>query len=105
MTLRILLLALSLSGALLAQSTEAEVIGVVKDPASAAVPNATVTLANVDTGVKRSVATTGDGHYRFYPVAPGRYSLTAAATGFAPSYITGLQIDIGMHVDRDIPLQ
>jgi hypothetical protein len=104
-TLRILLLALSLSAALLAQSTEAEVAGIVKDPASAAVPNATVTLANVDTGVKRSVTTAGDGRYRFYPVAPGRYSLTAAGVGFAASEITGLQIDIGMHVDRDIPLQ
>jgi outer membrane receptor protein involved in Fe transport len=101
----VLLLSFGMAGAAMAQSTEAELAGIVKDPAAAVVPNATVTLTNVDTGVTRTVLTDSDGHYRFYPVAAGRYSLRVAATGFATATVTGLAIDIGMHIDRDVPLQ
>jgi len=101
----VLILAVLMAGVALAQSTEAELTGIVKDPAAAAIPNATITLTNNDTGVTRTIQTDADGRYRFYPVAAGRYSIKVAATGFVTAAITGLEIDIGMHVDRDVPLE
>jgi len=55
-----------------AQTGDAEITGVIKDPSGSAVPGASVSLANQDTGVARSIATDADGRYRFYPVPPGR---------------------------------
>jgi hypothetical protein len=56
--------------------------GVVTDPTGAVVPNATVLLENLSTGVKQTVSTDGSGNYRFNSVAPGRYKISAHATGF-----------------------
>lgn len=56
--------------------------GVVTDPAGAVIAGATVTLTNVDTGVRR-VATTGDdGGYRFTQVPPGTYTVKVEMAGF-----------------------
>src|SRR5262245_55523649 len=41
----------------------ANVSGLVKDPANSAVPNATVTVLNKDTGSKRTAVTNGEGIY------------------------------------------
>jgi outer membrane receptor protein involved in Fe transport len=100
-----LVLALLMAGIGMAQSVDAELEGVVKDPAAAAIPNATLTLTNEGTGVARTILSDAEGHYRFYPVPPGRYSLKVAATGFATSTVTGLDVSIGMRVNRDIPLE
>jgi outer membrane receptor protein involved in Fe transport len=100
-----LVLALLMAGIGLAQSVDAELEGVVKDPAAAAIPNATLTLTNEGTGVARTLLSDAEGHYRFYPVPPGRYSLKVVATGFATSMVTALEVTIGMHVNRDIPLE
>jgi len=63
-------------------TTTGDIGGVITDPTGAVVPNAMVTLKNVDTGGSQSVATTNLGTYRFALLAPGNYSVTASATGF-----------------------
>src|SRR5579884_772847 len=72
-----------LAPALHAQSlTSGAVIGTVTDPSGAAVPNATVTLKNNDTGATQSTTTTGTGAYRFALLNPGSYSVSTKAQGF-----------------------
>ena len=52
--LHVAALVLVWAGILFSQSkTSAELSGMVRDPTQAAVPKATITLTNVDTGVKR----------------------------------------------------
>lgn len=71
------------SSATFAQALSAgSVAGVVLDPNSAAVPNASVTIANSVTGYTRTVASTADGSFRFDNVPPNNYQLSVAATGF-----------------------
>src|SRR5438552_3216316 len=97
-------LALFIALAAVAQTGDAELSGLIKDPSGSAVPGASVSLTNQDTGVARSISTDADGRYRFYPVPPGRYSIKVEVTGFKTAALRDLQISLGTHLDRDIAL-
>jgi hypothetical protein len=61
---------------------DAAVVGTVRDPQQAVIPNVTVTLTNVDTGVVQSTQTDVAGLYEFPFVKPGNYALKAEQKGF-----------------------
>jgi hypothetical protein len=63
--------------------TSGGVTGTVTDPSGAAVPNATVTLKNNDTGAAASVTSNDTGAYRFALLNPGSYTVSVAAPGFS----------------------
>ncbi|HWY58920.1 MAG TPA: carboxypeptidase-like regulatory domain-containing protein [Terriglobales bacterium] len=65
-------------------TTTGDISGVVTDPTGAVIPNASVTLKNIDTGGSQSATTNAQGSYRFALLSPGNYSVTANATGFQP---------------------
>jgi hypothetical protein len=77
--------------------------GVVVDPNSAVVPNASVTIANSVTGYTRVVNTDKDGAFRFDNVPPNNYQLTVAATGFA-SETQSLTVRTSVPITLKIPL-
>ena len=87
-----------------AQASDAEITGVVKDPSSAPIAGTTVTLTNEGSGFVRTNATDNEGRYRFVALPPGRYSLKTEAPGFKPEIVTGILLNIGTHIDRDISL-
>jgi hypothetical protein len=87
-----------------AQSGDAEITGLIKDPTGSAIPGASVSLINQDSGVTRTFNADADGRYRFSAVLPGRYSLKVEATGFKSATVSDIVLNIGTHVDRDIPL-
>jgi hypothetical protein len=58
--------------------------GTVTDPSSAVVPNATVTLTNVETNQQQNAQTDSTGTYRFESLAPGSYRVQVTAAGFGP---------------------
>jgi hypothetical protein len=65
-----------------AQTQTGSIHGTVTDPTGAVIPSSTITLSGADGASK--TATSGDsGAYSIEQVAPGRYSLSAAADGFA----------------------
>ena len=72
------------STAALAQFS-ASIQGVVQDQSGAGVAKATVQLTNVSTGATNVATSDADGNYRFVSVAPGKYKITAEASGFAKS--------------------
>src|SRR5215475_967996 len=65
-----------------AQDYRGRVEGLVTDQSKAVVPGASVTLLNVNTGVKVSRQTSDTGLFVFDLVDPGTYSVTIEATGF-----------------------
>src|SRR5437763_12588246 len=73
---------------------DAALLGTVTDPQQAAVPDATVTLTNLDTGIALTTRTETTGDYEFPFVKPGRYSLKAEQKGFQ----TFVQNDITLAV-------
>src|SRR5882724_8694909 len=93
-----------LSSAALAQALSAgTVAGVVLDPNNAAVPNATVTIANSITGYTRTVTSNADGTFRFDNVPPNNYQLSVAASGFEAA-IQNFSVRTSVPISLKIPL-
>ena len=77
------LLVLCLSNKLSAQTTTSGgLTGVIIDPSSAAVPDAQVQIKDNSKGTVQASKTDREGAYRFFFLAPGRYTLTVTRTGF-----------------------
>ena len=74
-----------LCGGLLAgaQSQAGSIHGTVTDPTGAVIPATSVTLSNTE-GFSRSTTSNGNGAYLLDQVAPGRYTISVTAEGFAP---------------------
>ena len=76
--------------------------GQVQDPSGAVVPGTTVSLTHdAKTLQTKSGA---DGRYVFRALAPGSYSVTAAAKGFAPLTISDVTLAAGQSRDLNLPL-
>ncbi|MGI8742006.1 MAG: TonB-dependent receptor domain-containing protein [Bryobacteraceae bacterium] len=97
-------MAVFLTSIVFAQASDAEITGVIKDPSGAPVVSTVVTLVNQDSGFTRTTNADSDGRYRFVALPPGRYSIKTEATGFKPEIVTGILLNIGTHVDRDLSL-
>src|SRR5713101_942727 len=75
---------------LLAQVTSGTIFGTVKDPTGALVKNASVTIANPENGITRTVVTGGDGAFVAPDLQPGTYTITVAVKGFKKAETTGV---------------
>jgi hypothetical protein len=70
-------------GRLFAQGeTTSAIVGTVADPSSAALPRATVTIIDTETGSKRGAMTDDAGRFSFPQLKPGSYSVKVQAEGF-----------------------
>ena len=58
------------------------ITGTVSDPTGAVVPNATVTVTQQSTGIKRSVTTNTNGAFDIPSLPPDTYNVTIEASGF-----------------------
>jgi hypothetical protein len=83
---------------------EATVVGTVTDPSGAAVPNVTITITNVETGVARTLPSNGDGQYVAPDLAIGHYNIRANATGFKAAEQKGLVLNVGDRTRVDFKL-
>src|SRR5437762_13741215 len=73
-----------------AQTTTGSIVGKVTDSSGAIVPNAAVTVTNVDTGIAIKATTDADGNYGVTTLPVGRYSVTIEAQGFKKSVSSGV---------------
>jgi len=83
-SLRCLALLLVFLGVALSRGAaqEATIVGTVTDPSGAAVPNASITITNSDTGQQRNITTSGEGQYVAPGLHIGHYVVRAQASGF-----------------------
>ncbi|WP_419805913.1 TonB-dependent receptor [Terriglobus sp.] len=98
------LLLLSSAATVAAQSTLGDISGTVRDASGAIIPNASVVLVNIDSGLKSALNSGGDGSYHFQQVAPGRYRLQVSASGFTETDISRLAVDLDGHLTQDVTL-
>jgi Carboxypeptidase regulatory-like domain len=68
-------------------------------------PNATVTLINVNTNVSQNTVTTGQDVYHFALVAPGTYKLIVHAAGFQTQQRIGILVTARQPTAADVELQ
>ncbi len=79
----------------LAQQVTATLSGTITDTSGAAIPNATVTAQNADTGYVAHATTNGQGEYRIDLLPVGSYSVTVDATGFKKFIRNGIVLELG----------
>ena len=101
----ITLLAMCSLAALAQQAATATLEGLVTDPNAAVVPNATVTVRNVNTGLERTITTDSDGLYRLPLLPPGTYEITATAPGFAQNKYGNITLTVGQKLNVDLGLR
>src|SRR3569833_2905675 len=78
-----LLIFTSLSASVaLAQFESGTILGTVRDPTGAIVPNATVRLENTKTAVRQEAKSDSNGDYTFVNVRLGNYEVIVEAVGF-----------------------
>jgi hypothetical protein len=88
-----------------AQSPTGTILGVVKDASGASVPNAAVTVMNVETGLTRTLMAGDDGAYRFPALLVGHYTVKAQQTGFKTEAREGLVLDVAQEAVVNFTLQ
>ena len=91
--------------ALFAQFETAEVLGTVADPSGRAIPKASVTLTNLDTGIQANLKTDENGNYDFFNVKVGRYSIVVEQAGFSKFTTTGVDVTVGARQRVDVSMQ
>src|SRR5881394_2352464 len=97
----VLLLVAAACGCALAQTTGGTLQGTVNDPSQAAVPNVTIELKNIATGVVRTTTSTLEGLFRFNSVAPAVYDLTIRPPAGFKEYVQK-QITVNASEIRDL---
>lgn len=65
----------------------AQLSGEVTDPGGKLLPQQTIAIHSVESGQTRSVPTSAAGRYELLDLAPGRYEISAEASGFSPIHI------------------
>lgn len=78
----VILVFFALSSSRLFAQGYGSVAGVVTDPSGAAIPNATVTATQVDTGRETTVTANQDGAFVFTTLPPASYNFKVTAPGF-----------------------
>jgi hypothetical protein len=85
--------------------TTSAILGRVSDASGAAVPNATVTVTNKDTALKRSAKTDESGRFNFPQLKPGAYSIKVEAEGFEPQKNEAVSAALGQKQTIDFRLK
>lgn len=86
-----------LSPAAFAQSTNSgDIRGIATDDTGSAIPDATVTVLNVDKGITTTYTTNGAGLFDTGPIITGPYKLTFTKDGFAPFVREGINLQVGI---------
>ena len=86
------------------QATTGTISGTISDSTGAVVPDAIITIRNVETGMSRTVATDPAGRYAAFQLEPGSYEGTAAAAGFQTVVRRQITLTDGHEAIMDITL-
>jgi hypothetical protein len=98
-----LLLFLILSRAAFPQAVSGNIIGTVSDQSGAAVPNADVTVTDLDRGTTYHTKTNPDGNYTQTHLLAGHYQVKVTATGFQEFAASAdVQVDASTRVDAQL---
>src|SRR4051794_18043591 len=105
--LSVLFVGLFLAGAnaCYGQAYSANLTGLVTDPNNAAIPGAAVKIRNTDTDETRETHTGPEGRYTLSQLLPGRYELSAEASGFRTIVQRGITLQANQSADIPIAMQ
>jgi len=93
------------AGVGLAQTSRGTLTGIITDSSGAVIANATVTITQSATNLKRQTTTNEAGVYRFDAVDLGTYALSVSAAGFRTKETTGVEVQAARTTNIDVPLE
>jgi hypothetical protein len=85
--------------------TTSAIVGQVSDASGAAVPGATVTVRNTETGLQRIATTDDSGRFNFPQLKPGAYTVRVEAQGFDPRQNDAVTAGLGQKQTVDFVLK
>ncbi|HEY8559244.1 MAG TPA: carboxypeptidase regulatory-like domain-containing protein [Pyrinomonadaceae bacterium] len=89
-----------------AQITTATIVGTISDPSGQAVPSASVTARNTETGLTRTVSSDEEGNYRIEFLPVGNYVVeVTAGSGFKKAIREGLVLRVTDIARTDVSLE
>jgi hypothetical protein len=105
--LSLMILTLVFAGApqALAQFDSGSFVGTVADASGAAIPQATVTVTNIETGVAVTTKADTSGHYEVPALKAGRYHVEASSTGFSRAVADNITVQVGGRQKLDLTLK
>ena len=83
----------------------ASLSGRITDPTGAAIPAATVTANNIETGIARTTLSNQSGEYQLLELPLGRYEVHASKEGFTEEKRAGISLVVGQAANADLTLQ
>ena len=92
-------------GSVPAQTSRGFVVGTVEDQNGANIPNATIKITNLKTGVVRNTVADSAGSFRLDAVDPGSYSLEAASQGFKKAKLDRIEVNAAQTLNVPIRLE
>ncbi len=88
----------------LGQTTTATLSGAIRDASGAVVPEAKISVTNINTGATRETATDSEGRYNLTNLGPGQYEVRAERAGFRTAQ-SAVTLTIGGAAILDLTLQ
>jgi len=87
------------------QASLATLVGTLRDSSGASLPQASVTVTNVGTGISTSTKTNSTGDYVIPLLAAGEYSISAELVGFKRLTRTGVVLEVSQKARVDLNLE
>jgi hypothetical protein len=87
-----------------AQVQTGRIVGTVRDPSKAVVPNASVVVTDVATSLSLTVATNDRGDYVVTPLNPGVYRVTVSSPGFQTTVVDRVEVQVGQSARVEVEL-
>ena len=88
-----------------AQKSSGQISGTVLDPSGAAIPDATITVTQVGTGLTREVKTSQDGNYTVTDLPIGTYRINVTQTGFKEAVVENVTVNVATTTRQDVAMQ
>jgi len=102
---RVLALSLLFTFGAFGQAVTSTIVGTVTDSTGAVIPDAQITVTNMETEAKREVRSNTRGEYTVPLLVPGRYSVAAAAPGFQSAVVRNVVLEMDATVRTDVQLE
>jgi Carboxypeptidase regulatory-like domain/TonB dependent receptor-like, beta-barrel len=87
-----------------AQGALGTITGTVTDSTGAVIPDAAITITQVDTGITRKISSSSAGYYRI-SVPPATYRIETTKEGFKASIVDNVIVPVAQVVTQNITLQ
>ena len=98
-------LLLLLPDTVLGQVSTASINGTVRDSTGAVIPEAELTLQNVETGISRRAVSNSVGNYAFLNLTPAIYTLQAGKEGFRTGTVEPFTLGVNQTATFDLALE